>query len=204
MLGQICARVWNCTFAYETFPEAWSCAAPVHQFQAAGPQCCILWPSVDSHHWSVTWSWRQLLTSTEDLSPAPKVSVFVREHAQGPCILQIQKASASFSRWFLCATSSVTPAWWSFLQGCTSLPPPPFQHTANAAHAHSFPLPTCTHTRRPRLTDVPGYAEAQVNTLKGKKCARGVFRSEYNHGYGQTNGKYTGKESTQEAGLLEL
>lgn len=84
------------------------------------------------------------------------------------------------------------------------LPPPPFQHTANAAHAHSFPLSTCTHTRRPRLTDVPGLCRSSNKYIKRKKCARGVFRSEYNHGYGQTNGKYTGKESTQEAGLLEL
>lgn len=73
-----------------------------------------------------------------------------------------------------------------------SIPHFPSQHVANPAHA--------------RCTQLPSIARARSHIYRGDRChvlnskhTCGVFTSEYSHSYRQTNGKYTGKESTQEA-----
>lgn len=192
MLGQICVRVWNCTFAYEAFPDAR--VAPVRQFQSTGQKCCILWTSVGSHHWSVTWNGRAAFNLDRGLPKCLYLCVSTYSRLR---ILQIQKASASFRRWFLCTTSSVNQiqhggaftrlhlllpiSAWCECCFCSQLP---------IIHMHA-------HIKT-EVTDIVSWRRSTGKHIS-KKWARGVFTTEYNHCYRQTNGKYTGKESTQEA-----
>lgn len=129
------------------------------------------------------------------------MSVFVCECAHSrPCSMQIQKASASFSCWFLCVTSSADPAWWSFYKTALFYSPFPFSACCRrcSCSLHSASQnSTCTHTQIPKRATLMCLSGSTSKHIEKSSC--GVFTSACTHSCMQTNGKYTGKESTQEA-----
>lgn len=70
-----------------------------------------------------------------------------------PCSLHIQKASASFSCWFLCVASSVDPAWWSFYKTALFYSPFPISaccRRCSCSLHQASQNSTCTHMQIPR------------------------------------------------------